>query len=62
MAGDERAVVWFDNRTPRGSIPTCDWVTVTAGRISTVHSFYDSTLVREILSARELKSLGGRNA
>ena len=61
VADGDRAVVRFDNRTPRGTVPTCDWVVAVDERIASVHSFYDSTLLREVLSANELRTLG-RNA
>ena len=28
--------------TPNGPVACCDWVTVTGGEITSVHSYYDS--------------------
>ncbi|MEL6447249.1 MAG: nuclear transport factor 2 family protein [Pseudomonadota bacterium] len=55
----DQAVVWFDNHTPQGVVPACDWITITEGQIASVHSFYDSTLIREVLTARDLRQLRG---
>ena len=59
VAEGDRAAVCFENRTPQGTVPTCDWVTVARDRIVAVHSYCDSTLLREILTATDLRGLGG---
>lgn len=59
VIGDEnQAAVWFENRTPVGVIPSCDWVRVENGKIKAIQSFYDSVKVREVLSPDEQKNLG----
>lgn len=59
VADGERAVVRFENHTPRGIVETCDWVRVEAGRIVEIRSFYDTARVREVLSSDEQSSLDG---
>ncbi|MGD8330435.1 MAG: nuclear transport factor 2 family protein [Acidobacteriota bacterium] len=58
IASSDRAAVWFENRTPKGAVPSCDWVTVAGDLITEVRSFYDSAKVREVLSSDEQESLG----
>jgi hypothetical protein len=59
VIGDgNQAAVWFENRTPGGVIPSCDWVRVENGKIKEVQSFYDSMKVREVLSLDEQENLG----
>jgi ketosteroid isomerase-like protein len=58
LAGEDQAAVWFENLTPKGVIPSCDWVRVENGRIKEIQSFYDSMKVREVLSPDEQASLG----
>jgi ketosteroid isomerase-like protein len=58
IAGGDRAAVWFENRTPKGVVPSCDWVSVQGDLITEVRSFYDSAKVREVLSPDEQESLG----
>lgn len=57
--GGNQAAVWFENRTPNGVIPSCDWVRIEDGLIKEIQSFYDSAKVREALSTDEQESLGG---
>ncbi len=59
VADGDRAAVRFENRTPQGTVHTCDWVSVARDRITAVHSYSDSTLLREILTAKDLRGLGG---
>jgi hypothetical protein len=59
IASGDRAAVWFENRTPAGVIPSCDWARVEGGLIKEIQSFYDSTKVREVLSPNEQENLGG---
>jgi len=59
VVGDNQAAVWFENKTPKGVIPSCDWVRVEDGMIASIQSFYDSALVREVLSPAEQEGLGG---
>jgi len=59
IASGNQAAVRFENRTPKGVVESCDWVRVENDRIKEIRSFYDSTLVRQVLSAAEQQSLGG---
>jgi len=59
IASGDRAVVRFDNRTPRGAVETCDWVRVEGDQIKEIRSFYDSAKVRDVLSPVEQESLDG---
>jgi ketosteroid isomerase-like protein len=59
IASGNRAAVWFENRTPNGVVETCDWVWVEDDLIREIRSFYDSTLIREVLSASDQESLDG---
>ncbi len=59
IASGNQAAVWFENRTPAGVIPSCDWVRVEDGLIKEIQSFYDSAKVREVLSPDEQENLGG---
>lgn len=58
IADENQAAVWFENRTPKGVIPSCDWVRVENGLIKQIQSFYDNTKVREVLSTAEQENLG----
>ena len=53
IASGNQAAVWFENRTPEGVIPSCDWVRVEDGLIKEIQSVYDSAKVHEILSSDE---------
>lgn len=53
VASGDHAVIWFENRTHRGAVDTCDWVRVENDQIQEIRSFYDSAVVREILSPDE---------
>jgi ketosteroid isomerase-like protein len=59
IATGDQAAVWFENRTPRGIIPSCDWIRTEDGLITEIQSFYDSATVREVLAPDEQKQLGG---
>lgn len=59
IASGNQAAVWFENRTPKGVVDSCDWVRVEGDVIREIRSFYDSTLIREVLSPGEQKSLDG---
>lgn len=59
VADGDHAAVRFENRTPQGTVYTCDWVVVARDRIAAVHTYCDSTLLREILTAKDLRNLGG---
>ena len=59
IATGDQAAVWFENRTPRGVVPSCDWIRTRDGLITEIQSFYDSARVREVLSPDEQKELGG---
>ena len=56
-----RAAVWFENRTPEGVVDTCDWILVENGLIQEIRSFYDTAMVREVLSSDEQDRLDGSN-
>ena len=59
IADGDRAAIWFDNHTPSGAVPSCDWIRVDGDRIREIQSFYDSTRVREVLSPEEQEGLDG---
>lgn len=59
IASGDRAAVWFENRTPNGPVPTCDWVHVEGDMIGEIRSFYDTTAVREALSPEQQERLYG---
>jgi ketosteroid isomerase-like protein len=59
VADGDRAVVRFENRTPRGIVETCDWVRVREGFIQEIRSFYDSARIREVLAPDEQARLDG---
>lgn len=58
IASGDQAAVWFENRTPRGVVDSCDWVRVENERIKEIRSFYDSAAIREVLSPAEQRVLG----
>ena len=53
IASGDQAAIWFENRTPQGAVPSCDWVRVQDGKIQEIRSFYDASGIREILSAED---------
>lgn len=55
---DSQAAIWFENHTPQGVIPSCDWIEAEHGRIKSIQSFYDSSKVREVLDDDEQSRLG----
>jgi len=59
IASGHQAAIWFENRTPRGTVDSCDWVRVDGDVIKEVRSFYDSARIREVLSPADQKSLDG---
>jgi hypothetical protein len=59
VAEGGQAVVWFENTTPRGVIPTCDWLRVEGSVIQEIRSFYDPSPVRETLTPAEQERLDG---
>jgi len=59
IASGDRAAVRFENRTPRGVVETCDWIRVEDDRIKEIRSFYDSAVVREVLSPEDQERLDG---
>ncbi len=59
IASGNQAAVWFENRTPKGVVETCDWVRVEGDLIKEIRSFYDSAMIREVLSPAEQESLDG---
>lgn len=59
IASGNQAAVRFENRTPKGVVESCDWVRVENDRIQEIRSFYDSVLIREVLSPDEQDTLDG---
>ena len=59
VASGDRAAIWFENRTPAGVVPTCDWIRTDGDTITAIQSFYDTTPVRAVLSPDDQGSLGG---
>lgn len=59
VASGDQAAVWFENRTPKGVVESCDWVRVENDLIREVRSFYDSALIRQVLSPAEQGRLDG---
>lgn len=57
IACENQAAIWFENRTPKGVVPSCDWIRIKNGMIEEIQSFYDSAKVREVLSPNEQKHL-----
>jgi ketosteroid isomerase-like protein len=50
IASGNHAVVQFENKTPKGVVESCEWVRVENELIKEIRSFYDSALIREVLS------------
>jgi len=44
-------------KNPKGVVESCDWVRVENDLIKQIRSFYDSALIREVLSPAEQDSL-----
>ena len=59
IADDDRAAIWFDNHTPGGIVPSCDWIRVEGDRLVAIRSFYDSVAIRGVLSTDEQEGLDG---
>ena len=59
VAQDNQAAIWFENHTPEGTIPSCDWLTIEGDKILSIQSFYDSSKVRQVLSQDEQQNLSG---
>ena len=59
LASGDLAAIWFENRTAKGVVDSCDWVLVEGGVIKEIRSFYDSAKIREILSPEDQESLDG---
>ncbi len=59
IASGNQAAVRFENRTPKGVVESCDWVRVENDLIKEIRSFYDSAMIREVLSPAEQESLDG---
>ncbi len=59
ISSGNQAAVWFENRTPKGAVPSCDWVRVENDTIKEIRSFYDSVLIRKVLSPADQESLDG---
>jgi hypothetical protein len=59
IASENQAAVRFENRTPKGVVESCDWVRVENDLIKEIRSFYDSAMIREVLSPAEQESLDG---
>ena len=59
VASGDRAVIRFENRTPAGVVESCDWVRIENDRIKEIRSFYDSAMIRRVLSPADQQSLDG---
>jgi hypothetical protein len=59
IASGNQAAVRFENKTPKGVVESCDWVRVENDLIKEIRSFYDSAMIREVLSPAEQQSLDG---
>ncbi len=59
LGEDDRAAIWFENRTKNGVVDSCDWVTTQGDTILEIRSFYDSVKLRELLSLEDQASLDG---
>ncbi len=59
IASGNQAAVRFENRTSKGVVESCDWVRVENDVIKEIRSFYDSVMIREVLSPAEQESLDG---
>lgn len=59
VSSENQAAVRFENRTPKGVVESCDWIRVEDDLIAEVRSFYDSVLIRQVLSPAEQESLDG---
>lgn len=59
IASGDQAAVWFENRTAKGVVHSCDWVRVEGDQIQEIRSFYDSAKIREVLSPAEQETLDG---
>ena len=59
IASGTQAAIWFANRTPKGLVESCDWVRVDHDQITEIRSFYDSALIRDVLSPDEQERLDG---
>ena len=46
LGGEGEAAIWFEMKTPRGSVPCCDWLQTKDGHIVAIQSFYDATGLR----------------
>jgi ketosteroid isomerase-like protein len=57
ISSENQACVRFENRTPKGVVESCDWIRVEDDLIKEVRSFYDSAMIREVLSPAEQQSL-----
>lgn len=59
IASGDQAAVWFENRTPKGVVESCDWLRVENDMIKEIRSFYDTAVIREVLSPDEQQRLDG---
>ena len=59
VATGNQAAVWFENRTSKGVVESCDWVCVESGEIKAIRSFYDRATIQEILSPADQRDLEG---
>ncbi|MEZ4587152.1 MAG: nuclear transport factor 2 family protein [Gemmatimonadales bacterium] len=57
IASGDQAAIRFDNRTPNGVVESCDWVRIAGDQIQEIRSFYDTTLIRQVLSSDEQRGL-----
>lgn len=59
IASGNQAAIRFENRTSNGVVESCYWIRVENDLIKEIRSFYDSAVIREVLSPADQKSLGG---
>jgi hypothetical protein len=58
IATGDQAAIRFENRTPRGTVESCDWLFTEGDTIREIRSYYDSARIREVLSPDDQKGLG----
>ena len=58
VADETQAAIWFENETPNGAVPSCDWLRIDGEQIQEIRSFYDTHEIREVLSSEEQDALG----
>lgn len=54
---NENAAIWFENHGSDGITPTCDWLTISNGKITAIQSFYDASIIKKDLTSEEQNRL-----